>query len=120
MVDDPKHGASPLYLPEGYAKRTRSKTEGVAKTGKTSTKGTVTHTEHWDGSVDATVRPGPISMKLTNPLGAPPDPDHVKAIARYEKAIRRLDFARKGNDTEFLRRAEQEVYDAQRHLEATQ
>ena len=114
----------PLYLPEGYAKRTQSKTEGIAKTGQVAPKGTVTHTEHWDGSVDATVRPATAKMRAKIRLGgvdgADPDPDHVAAIAQFEKATRRLDFARGTGDAGFLARAEAEMYAAQRRLDETQ
>lgn len=125
MVDD-QGGGSPLYLPQGYKDRTHSTTEGIASTGQVGEKGTVTQTEHWDGSTDATVRPGSVGVKLntqikmTIPEGADPNPQHVAAIARYEKAVRRLQFARKTKDDSFLARAESEAYDAKRELEATQ
>jgi len=41
---------------------TNTVTEGVATTGQLSPRGTVTHTEHWDGHIDATVTPRPIHM----------------------------------------------------------
>ena len=47
----------------GYKTSTRSKTEGVAKTRQISKKGTVTVTEHWDGSQDAEVRPTTVGAK---------------------------------------------------------
>jgi hypothetical protein len=115
---------SPLYLPSDYMDRTRSKTEGVAKTGAVAKTGTVTHTEHWDGSVDATVRPATARMKAKIRLGgvdgADPDPQHVQAIAVFEKASRRLDFARRTGDAEFVVKAERALYAAQRRLEETQ
>lgn len=45
-----------LYLPQGYKNRKHLVTEGVAKTGEVSPKGTVTHAEHWDGRVAADVQ----------------------------------------------------------------
>jgi hypothetical protein len=111
---------SPLYLPEGYQKRTRSKTEGVASTGQVAKTGTVTHTEHWNGSVDATVRPRTARMKVKATMGADPNPYHVHAIAAFEKATRRLDFARKSGDKGFLVKAERAMLVAQERLEATQ
>ena len=110
----------PLYLPEGYQKRTHSKTEGIAKTGQVAPKGTVTHTEHWNGSMDATVRPRTVTMKMNTTIGADPDPDHVAAIAVFEKATRRLDFARHTGDEAFIMRAERAMTAAQKRLEATQ
>ena len=111
---------SPLYLPEGYQKRTQSKTEGVAKTGQVADTGTVTHTEHWNGSMDATVRPKTVTMKMKATYGADPDPQHVHAIAQFEKATRRLDFARHTGDESFIMRAERQMQVAQEQLEATQ
>ena len=111
---------SPLYLPEGYQNRTRSETEGVASTGQVAKTGTVTHTEHWNGSVDATVRPRTVTMKMKATYGADPNPDHVRAIAAFEKATRRLDFARQAGDPSFLGRAESAMAMAQEQLEATQ
>lgn len=45
------------FLPEGYRLRTHRVTEGVAKTGEISPKGTVSHIESWDGRVAAEVAP---------------------------------------------------------------
>ena len=113
-------GRSPLYLPEGYQKRTQSKTEGVAKTGQVADTGTVTHREHWNGSMDATVRPKTVTMKMNVTMGADPDPQHVQAIAVFEKATRRLDFARQSGDSSFIMKAERAMATAQKQLEATQ
>lgn len=43
---------------------TNTVVEGVAKTGQTSDKGTVAHTEHRSGRVDASVRPKPMTVKI--------------------------------------------------------
>lgn len=45
---------------------TNTTVEGVAKSGAVSDQGTVAHTEHWAGQVDANVRPNPIRVKITN------------------------------------------------------
>ena len=37
---------------------------GVSASGKVSKNGTVTTTEHWDGSVDANVEPNPVSASI--------------------------------------------------------
>jgi len=113
-------GNSPLYLPEGYRDRTHAKTDGIAKTGQVAPTGTVTHVEHWNGSMDATVRPKTVTMKVKATIGADPDPDHVQAIAVFEKATRRLDFARHTGDQAFIMRAEQAMAVASRRLEETQ
>ena len=41
-------------------------TEGVAKTGQVSPKGTVAHREWFDGRVDAKASPRPVSVKLSD------------------------------------------------------
>lgn len=43
---------------------TNTVVDGVAKSGKVSDQGTVAHTEHWSGQVDANVTPNPVSMKI--------------------------------------------------------
>jgi hypothetical protein len=47
---------------ESILDKPKATTEGLAKTGQVSKLGTVTHYEHRDGRVDATVRPGTVSM----------------------------------------------------------
>lgn len=70
-VAGPIH-ACPNHLPIGRAlnltpfdQRTNVVTEGVAKTGQTSPKGTVAHTEHFDGRVDATASVRSVTAKLS-------------------------------------------------------
>ncbi len=46
--------------------RSNTTVEGVAKTGQTSPKGTVAHTEHFDGHVDAKASVKPVSAKLSD------------------------------------------------------
>ena len=111
---------APLYLPSNYRDRTKSTTVGVAKTGQVAPKGTVTSTEHWNGSVDCTVRPRAVTMRVKATIGADPNPDHVHAIAGFEKATRRLDFARNTGDEGFIASAERAMMVAQERLEATQ
>ena len=43
---------------------TRTTTEGVAASGEVSNHGTVSHIEHRDGSIDATVRPRPVKASV--------------------------------------------------------
>ena len=111
---------APMYLPEGYKKRVNAVTVGVAKTGQVSNQGTVTQSEHWDGSMDATVKPQPVSLSMRITNGAPPNPAHVHAVAHLEKALRRLKFARVSGDPKFLERAETAVAEATRELEEAQ
>lgn len=58
--------------PKGIDPDTATNTtiEGVASSGTVSPLGTVAHKEHWDGSVDANVTPGPVSLKTTTHKGA--------------------------------------------------
>lgn len=58
MAKPGRHSRRSLGSPPAeFKQRGRSVTEGVAKTGEVSPKGTVTHTERWDGSVDVDVKP---------------------------------------------------------------
>ena len=45
--------------------RTRDRTEGVAKTGQVSNKGTVTHTDYWSGKLSVVARPNTVHVKLS-------------------------------------------------------
>ena len=47
-----------------FGQRSSVTTEGIASTGQVSPKGTVAHREWFDGHVDATARPRPVSYKL--------------------------------------------------------
>jgi hypothetical protein len=47
---------------------THSVTEGVASSGEESKQGTVTHIHHRNGRIDATIRPKPVSIKLSQEL----------------------------------------------------
>lgn len=96
---------APGYLRENYKQSTRDRTEGVASTGVVSPKGTVTHTDHWDGRVDATVRPKAYGMRLAPISDAPPNPDHVAAVADLQKATAQVKYARAANDPAWIRRA---------------
>ncbi len=57
-------GAAPGYLRQGFKRKTHTVTTGVAKTGEESTKGTVEHTEDWEGRIAATAKPAPIRMMV--------------------------------------------------------
>ena len=49
-----------------FDQRTNVVTEGIAKTGQVSDKGTVSHREHFDGRVDAKARVTPVTAKLSD------------------------------------------------------
>lgn len=67
------------FLPEGYKKSTRIRVDGVAATGQISPQGTVQHTDHWDGSMDAIVRPQPIALSVApSPNGGRPKEQEVR------------------------------------------
>ena len=46
-------------------RRARNRTEGIAKTGQVSKKGTVTHTDYWSGKLSVIARPSTIHHKLS-------------------------------------------------------
>lgn len=52
------------FLPEHYKKKTRIRVDGLAATGQVSPQGTVTHRDHWDGSMDAIVTPQPVQLSV--------------------------------------------------------
>ena len=49
-----------------FDQRTNTITDGIASTGQMSPKGTVAHTEHFDGRVDATASVRPVTAKLSD------------------------------------------------------
>ncbi len=44
------------YLPPGYKKSTRTRTEGRARSGEVARSGLVSHTDYWDGRMSANVQ----------------------------------------------------------------
>ncbi len=58
-------------------------------------------TEHWDGTVDATVKVTSIKLSLTQ--GATPDPRHVAAIQELEAATREHRLAKNSDTPRWLR-----------------
>ena len=68
-------------------------------------KGSVARTEHWDGSVDASVRLRALRLHMTS--GAPPDTRLVAAVAELEAAQREWLVAKHSPDpawSRFVRR----------------
>lgn len=87
-----------------HPEHTNTVVTGIAKTGQVSKKGTVAQTEHWDGSMDATVAPAAIRLRITR--DAPPDPARVAAFAELENAARRYRIARLSQDAGLLKSAQ--------------
>ena len=110
----------PVYLKQGYKQSTRDRTEGIASTGEVSPNGTVTHTDHWDGRVDATVKPQAYGMRLTPISDAPPNPAHVEAVAALQEAAEQIKYARAANDPAWIRRASHQYNQAKDRVLATQ
>ena len=105
-----------VYLPEGYKQSTRERTEGVATTGQVSPKGTVTHRDHWDGRVDATVRPATFVMRM----GSHVDPAHIVAAAAVAEAAKEVRLARESGHLGWVRHATERHQEAMRRLQETQ
>ena len=59
---------------------------GEAKTGQIAKEGTVEHWEHWDGSVDATVRLRPFRIRMKPEIAN--DPKVVGLVRELELAVR--------------------------------
>lgn len=110
---------SPLFLPQGYKDRKKVvKHVGVARTGEISPTGTVTQIEHWDGSMDAVVRPKPYGVKLKSIADG--SPAHLKAMQELEAALRELNVADRSGNVDWQRRARKRVERAQRQAIETQ
>lgn len=60
----------------------------------------VTRTEHWDGSVDATVRVKGLRLNIT--AGAPPQQTVVDAIAALEEAQAEWRIAKHSGNAEWM------------------
>jgi hypothetical protein len=110
---------SALYLPEGYRQQKRVvKRWGVASTGEVSKNGTVTQIEHWDGSMDAVVKPKPFGVKLKRV--AEGSPAHLKAMQELEAALKELRVAERAGDAVWQQRARRRVEKAQQQAIDTQ
>jgi len=65
------------YLPPGYKKSTRTRTEGRARTGEVARQGLVSHTEFWDGRIAANVQRSAIRYMV--------EPDgHIRPLTHQE------------------------------------
>lgn len=104
----------PLLLPSGY------KTRKQVVFDEKNPSARVRQIEHWDGSMDAVVRPKSFGVKLTHTDGAPVSKDHVAAIQEYEAAVRHMDTAHKVADPHWIRRAETRLRVAKERLHAVQ
>lgn len=108
------------YLKQGYKDSTRDRTEGIAKTGEVSDKGTVTHTDHWDGRLDARVVMPSRRFKLRGVDGAPPSPDFLRAVGEHQQALDDLRIAKAANDRERIAACTRRLAGAKERIEATQ
>ena len=106
-----------FFLPSRYKDRTHSRTWGIAKTGQISKQGTVTQTEHWNGSMDATVRPAAFGIGL-HPM-RPQSADSVAAVLELEAAIRENETALRSSDQGWRQRTARRVEVAKRRLAET-
>ena len=58
-------------------------------------------TEHWNGSVDKTVKVKGLKLSLT--AGATPDKSHIAAILELEEATKENQLAKHSDNAEWLR-----------------
>lgn len=70
-----------IYLPQGYKNRTRTKVEGVARSGEISQKGVVSQTEHWDGRLSAAAGPAGVRL-IRDPDGTIRNMTFAEMVAR--------------------------------------
>ena len=110
-----------FYLPQGYKNSRRAVAHyGEAESGEISESGTATQYEWWDGRVDATVRPAPIRMRLTQTDGAPLDKNHVAAIHEMGEATREAALSKKVGNQEWMKYAYARLAAAKRRVEEVQ
>ncbi len=108
------------YLPENYKQSTNTTVEGIAVTGQVSPKGTVEHTEHWDGRIDATAKPAAFGLGLTPKSDGPLNPDHVKAVAELTKATQEARLAKASGDPRWINNATRRFEQAKQRVMDTQ
>lgn len=80
--------------------------------------GGVKFTEHFDGSVDATVKLSAIKISLTQ--GAAPNKDHVAAIAELEAATKEHRLAKESGAAEWMRYTTARLQAANERVRAVQ
>lgn len=86
----------------------------------TTPSGNVKQIEHWDGTMDATVRPKSYGLKLHHVSGAPANKDYIAAIAEYQTAVRMNERAQLVADPHWIRKAEARLRAAQERLQELQ
>lgn len=87
-------GKAPTFLPEGYKESTKTSSEK-------NDKATIITTSHFNGSVDKTVKVKAVKLSLTD--GAPPNKEHIAAIAELGAASKEHLLAKNSNSPEWLR-----------------
>ena len=104
----------PLLLPAGYKNRKQTVFDEKNPSAR------VRQVEHWDGSMDAIVKPKSFGVKLTATDGAPASKDHIAAIHEYEAAVRHMETAHKVADPHWIRKAETRLRVAKERLQTVQ
>ncbi len=103
-----------VLLPNSQERKTRRHLIGrwgIAKTGQVSKQGTAEMWERWDGSVDATVYPKALRIRIRADTGA-----DLAAIAEFEAAVREHEMALKTNDMALRARTTKRVNAAKQRL----
>ena len=90
--------------------KTKSTLWGVASTGQVAREGTVSMVERWDGSVDATVCPQPIRLRLRAGVDS-------AALEDYKQATRDLAAALRSQDQQWIARAQRRWETTRIHVE---
>jgi len=80
--------------------------------------GYTTHTEHADGTLDATVKVTGLRLNITN--GAPPDTRLVYAIAELEEATREHRLASQSGQDDWIRYTTRRLADANLRVKEVQ
>ena len=81
-------------------------------------RGNVKQIEHWNGSMDATVRPKSFGVKLARHTdGAPVTREYATALSEYETAVRGMEHAQLVADPHWIRKAETRLRVAKEKLQ---
>jgi hypothetical protein len=95
-----------IYLPQGYKYRKHMVKEvGRLKDGRVGEKGLVQQIEHWDGSMDAVVKPKAHGIKINDPSRAT-TARHAEAMLEAENAHKEVRMARASGNLQWIRRAD--------------
>jgi len=106
---------APGFIPERHRKGVHlvAKT-GIARSGQVAREGTVEQWEHWDGTMDATVRLRPFRLRLR-----PQDLSRAEVqrlMAEFERAVRLNEAAIRSGDRSLHRRTAATVVEVKERL----